>query len=212
MEALTLVIGDKNYSSWSLRPWLLLRYFQIPFDEILIPLRQPQTREQLLRHSPTARVPALKHGDLGIWESLAICEYLAELFPEKAMWPGDRSARAVARSVANEMHAGFQALRTHFPMNIRARLRRAPTPEVSADIARILELWGDCRARFGKGGPFLFGAFSIADAMYAPVICRLQTYEIELDHEPANYARAILQLPALQEWIAAAEKESSRLD
>lgn len=207
MEQFELVIGNKNYSSWSLRPWLLMRQAGIPFDEILIPLREPGSLEERLRHSPTGMVPLLKHGQLSIWESLAIAEYIAELYPEKKLWPEDRSARAVARSVSNEMHAGFLALRQQFPMNVRARLRRAITPEVAVAIARIQAIWADCRTRFGRGGPFLFGAFSIADAMYAPVVFRFQTYAVEVGGEQQAYMQTMLGLPAMQEWTSAAAQE-----
>ncbi len=208
---LTLVIGNKNYSSWSLRPWLLLKQAGIPFTEIRIPLYVGDWRERVLKHSPSGKVPVLEHGPVKVWDSLAICEYLAEQFPEKQLWPADAAARAEARSVSAEMHSGFQALRQNMFMNIRRRLpARGRTPEVAADIGRITAMWNGCRRRYAAGGPFLFGRFSIADAMYAPVALRFQTYEVPVDGAAGEYLRTLLALPALQEWIAAAhaEKES----
>ena len=210
MAELTLVIGNKNYSSWSLRPWLLLKQAGIPFREVYIPTHTPQSRAAILEHSPAGRVPVLHDGNTTVWESLAICEYLAEQFPDKQLWPADRTARAVARAVATEMHAGFGALRTHMIMNCRRSFPgQGRTPEVMADIERLRGLWNDCRKRFGSGGDFLFGRFSIADAMYAPVATRFKTYDIELDKVSATYRDAILALPAMQQWYtdAAAERE-----
>ncbi len=209
MSALTLVIGNKNYSSWSMRPWLVLRHFGIPFDEVRIPLYLPESRPQLETWSPSGLVPLLRDGDLKVWDSLAICEYLNERFPEHRLWPDDRAARAVARAVSAEMHAGFTALRSNMVMNIRARHPgKGRTPECAQDIERIVALWTDCRARFGAGGDFLFGRFSIADAMYAPVATRFQTYGVELDGAARTYADALLALPALREWMAAGVAES----
>jgi glutathione S-transferase len=208
---LTLVIGNKNYSSWSLRPWLVLKQAGIPFAEVCIPLYVGDWRERVLKHSLSGKVPALEHGAIKIWDSLAICEYLAEQFPQKQLWPADVAARAEARSVSAEMHSGFQALRQNMFMNIRRRLpARGRTPEVAADIGRITAMWNNCRRRYAAGGPFLFGRFSIADAMYAPVALRFQTYEVPVDGAAGEYLRALLALPALEEWIAAAhaEKES----
>ncbi len=206
--ALTLVIGNKNYSSWSMRPWLVMRQAGIEFDEVRIPLYRPETLADLRAWSPSGLVPLLRDGDLKVWDSLAICEYLAERFPDRALWPAGREARAVARAVSAEMHAGFGALRGAMSMNIRRRYPdKGRTPDCLRDIERILGLWGDCRARFGAGGAFLFGAFSIADAMYAPVVLRFRTYAVELDAVAQAYAEAILALPALREWVAAAEAE-----
>lgn len=208
MSDITLVIGNKNYSSWSLRPWLAARVAGIPFDEVRIPLYGPDSAAPLAAWSPSGLVPLLQDGDLKVWDSLAICEYLAEMFPDRGLWPADRAARAVARSVSAEMHSGFAALRTSMSMNIR---RRYPglgrTPECLKDIERIFAVWEDCRARFGTGGDFLFGQFTIADAMYAPVVLRFQTYEVELNGAARDYAAAVLALPALQEWVASAEQE-----
>jgi glutathione S-transferase len=175
MSTYTLVIGNKNYSSWSLRPWLAMKMAGASFQEIVIPLRQQTTAADIARHSPAGKVPVLHDGEITVWESIAILEYLSEAMPEARLWPKDQEARAVARAVSAEMHAGFVALRTHMPMNIRAsKPGRGRTPEVEMDIRRIVTLWEDCRARFGEGGPFLFGGFSNADAMYAPVVTTLQ--------------------------------------
>ena len=209
MADFTLYIGNKNYSSWSLRGWLMAKTAGITFEEVLIRLRQPNTKAEVLRHSPSGRVPALVHGEVSIWESLAIGEYLAELFPDAQLWPRDRAARAVARAVSTEMHAGFSALRTHFPMNMRSSFpNRASTPEVQADIDRINAIWHDCRTRFGKDGAFLFGStFCNADAMYAPVVSRFRTYKVELDPGAQAYCDAVWSFPPMQEWAAAAKNE-----
>ena len=209
MADLTIYLGNKNYSSWSLRAWLALKRTTVAFDEVVIPLYQPTSRETILKYSPSGRVPALKHGELTVvWESLAIGEYVADSFPTFDLWPKDPAARAVARAVSAEMHAGFAALREHLPMNIRSSfLGREIAPEVQADINRVMSLWRDCRARFGQGGDFLFGQFTIADAMYAPVATRFRTYRIELEREADAYCEAIMALPAMQEWIAAARNE-----
>ena len=209
MASYTLVIGNKNYSSWSLRPWLLMREAGLAFDEIRIPLRKPDTAARIREHSPTGRVPVLHAGGLTIWDSLAIAEYLAERHPERALWPTDVDARAHARAVCAEIHSGFQALRTHMPMHCRARFPGVGrTLEVLTDIARVTDSWRECRARFGAGGPLLFGAFSIADAMYAPVVLRFQTYGVELDAVCRAYADAVLALPAMGRWLAEAEAET----
>ena len=209
----TLVIGDKNFSSWSLRPWLAMKHCSIPFAEERIRLRQPDSKPEILRHSPAGKVPALKTRLGVIFESLAILEYLAERHPEHALWPLDEEARAAARSLASEMHAGFATLRNEMSMDLLGRL---PSPLVSAaleaDIRRIAAIWKDARARFGKGGPFLFGAFSNADAMYAPVATRFRTYGVDLhrfgdDGTAAAYADAILALPAMEDWTEGAQRE-----
>lgn len=206
-----LVIGNKNYSSWSLRPWLLLRQHGIAFDEVRLPLETAQFAAEIARWSPSRRVPALRHGDVAIWDSLAICEYVNETFLGGAGWPTDAATRALARAVSAEMHAGFVALRTAMPMNARRR-RPSPSiaPEVLADLARIGELWADCRTRFGADGEFLFGSFSIADAMYAPVALRIVGYDAPIDARSRAYVDALLGLEALQEWLrdAAAEAEA----
>jgi glutathione S-transferase len=208
MADITIYLGNKNYSSWSLRPWLALKQTGAPFDEEVIPLDEPTTRSTVLRFSPSGRVPALKHNELTVWDSLAICEYLAETFPQAKLWPEDKAARAVARAVSAEMHSGFAALRNHLPMNMRSAFpNRGVTPEVQSDINRITAIWRDCRKRFGASGPFLFGGFTIADAMYAPVVSRFRTYKIELEEETQAYTDAVWALPALQEWLTAAKNE-----
>ncbi|MGE5268279.1 MAG: glutathione S-transferase family protein [Thiohalocapsa sp.] len=209
MADLTIYLGNKNYSSWSLRPWLALKRTTVAFDEVVIPLYQPSSRETVLKYSPSGRVPALRHGTATVWDSLAICEYLAESFPTFDLWPKDHAARAVARSVSAEMHSGFAALRAHLPMNVRSSFPgRGVTPEVQADINRIMSIWRDCRTRFGNGhGDFLFGGFTIADAMFAPVATRFRTYRIELEREAQTYCDTVMAMPAMQEWIAAAKNE-----
>jgi glutathione S-transferase len=208
MADYTIYIGNKNYSSWSLRAWLMVKASGIAFDEVLIPLYQPQSRAELLRHSPSGKVPALKHGDVVVWESLAIGEYLAERVPGAELWPADPAARAVARAISTEMHAGFANLRRHLPMNMRSVFAgREIIPEIQTDLDRIAAIWRDCRRRYGAGGTYLFGGFTIADAMYAPVVSRLKTYRIALDGEAQAYAEALWATPALQEWLAAANNE-----
>ena len=213
MSESTLYIGNKNYSSWSLRPWLALKQAGAEFKEVMIPLHRPETMDQLQRHTPSQRVPALTHGGSTVWESLSICEYAAELFPAARLWPQDRDIRAVARSAANEMHAGFDTLRTWLPMDIRSRLKIAGRTEKAAgDIARVTQIWRDCREKYGASGangpgPFLFGGFTIADAMFAPVTTRFVTYGVALDSACAGYVEAVTALPAMQSWIAAAKAE-----
>jgi glutathione S-transferase len=212
MPPFTLIIGNKNYSSWSLRPWLVMKQTEAEFEEIRIPLDTPQTRSQILQHSPTGKVPALRHGELVLWESIAICEYLAELFPDRHLWPTDVTARAIARCVSAEMHAGFSALRQKLSMDCRSRFTwKGTTPDVQTDIDRILALWFTCRQQFGGGGDFLFGNFTIADAMFAPVVTRFVTYGVPLNAIAQTYAEAVLGLPAMQEWLAAATAETEVL-
>lgn len=205
MAPLTLVIGTKRYSTWSLRPWLALKVLGVPFEEIVVQLRQPDTKENALKHSPSGKVPVLKHGAVTVWESLAILEYLAEFHPEAKLWPADPAARALARAIAAEMHAGFVPLRQTMPMDTLLETKMDPVPpEVQADIARITGLWRDCRARFGQDGPFLFGRFGAADAMYAPVVTRFTSYGVVLDPVSRAYADAVWALSAMQEWKAGA--------
>jgi len=212
VDALTLVIGNKNYSSWSLRAWLALRMAGLPFEEVRIPLDTPTSREEILRHSPAGKVPILKHGALTVWESLAIGEYLAEIAPAARLWPEDRAVRAHARSVSAEMHAGFAALRSALPMNVRVRGARIPlTKEVQIDLARIAAIWEKCRSRFGAGGNMLYGHFTIADAMFAPVVTRFITYGVTLEGRANDYLNAVCALPAMQEWVKAGEKETERI-
>jgi glutathione S-transferase len=211
-DGYTLIIGDKNFSSWSLRPWLAMKHCDIPFAEERIRLRQPESKAAILRHSPSGKVPALKTNGLVVFDSLAILEFLAERHPEHRMWPRDPEMRALARSISAEMHSGFVSLRNDMPMDLLARL---PTPpigeELARDIRRIVAIWRETRA-YGAGGPFLFGAFGNADAMYAPVATRFRTYGVDLsafgdDGKAAAYAETILALPEMAEWAAGAEEE-----
>jgi glutathione S-transferase len=205
---LTLVIGNKNYSSWSLRPWFLLSALDIPFKELMVPLYQDDSRARLLAVSPSGKVPALRDGELTVWDSLAICEYVAEQYADRRVWPRDAAARARARSIAAEMHSGFLALRTTMPMNCRARGRRvALTDEVAQDIARVQSIWRDCRERFGGSGAWLFGDFSAADAMFAPVVFRFATYGVACDDTVQAYADTVSAHPAIQRWAADAAAE-----
>jgi glutathione S-transferase len=204
---LMIVIGDKNLSSWSLRPWLALMATGYPFRERKIRLDRADTKELLRAVSPTARVPALVDGELVLWESLAICETLAEWFPAARLWPADPTARAVCRSVAVEMHGGFAALRQEMPMNLGLRTVKAPSPMVKADVERITHVWRMCRERFGEAGPLLFGGFTLADCMYAPVVTRLRSYGVEVDAVSQAYCEAVLALPAMQAWYADAARE-----
>jgi len=212
MAQLKIVIGNKKYSSWSLRGWLVLKQIGVPFEEILIPLDQPNTQEQIARYSPSGRVPTLIDGDVVVWDSLAICEHLNERFPDRHLWPADRKARAVARSISAEMHSGFQNLRNDLSMKI---VESIPTstfrPEVKEEIRRIIAIWTDCRQRFAGGKPFLFGDFSNADVMFAPVVSRFRTYGVPLEGTAAAYAETIWKLPAMQEWLAAAKIEPHRM-
>ena len=208
MTDLVLHIGNKNYSSWSLRPWLAMRVAGVPFREELHQIEGDAPRAEIRALSPGGRVPFLQAGDLVVWDSLAIIEYVAETFRHGRLWPADSAARAVARSLCAEMHAGFQPLRSAMPMNIRRRYaRRERSAEVDADIARLTVAFRDTRAAFGAGGPFLFGRFTAADAFFAPVVTRLRTYAVPLDGEAAAYCEAILAVPALQEWSEAAALE-----
>jgi glutathione S-transferase len=208
----TLVIANKLYSSWSLRPWLLLKQFGIAFDEILIPLDLPDTKEKVLKHSPAGKVPILIDGDATVWESIAIMEYVGDALGAP-VWPQDRAARAMARSMAAEMHAGFMALRSACPMNLGKKYARKDRGEaVARDVARFSEIVRQARERFASGGPFLFGAFSAADAMYAPLVTRLDTYSVDLDAPTRAHVDAILALPAFQEWRAAALEETWIVD
>jgi len=206
--ALKLILGNKNYSSWSLRPWIAMRQTGMTFEEEIIPLYEPGSREKILHYSPAGKVPILIDGDVAIWESLAILEHLAEKFPKAALWPADEAARAHGRAIAAEMHAGFGALRRHCPMNMRRRRRKlALTPEVVEDVRRIEVIWTECRERFGRGGPFLLGGFSVADAMYAPVVSRFYSYDIGVGSAAEAYMATVMSLPAWKEWESAGERE-----
>jgi glutathione S-transferase len=210
---LKLIVANKGYSSWSLRPWILLAHFKIPFEEIVIPLDTPQTLASILKYSPTGKCPALVDGAITVWESLAIVEYIAERYPDKTIWPRGRAARAHARSLSAEMHAGFQALRQHCPTNFRRPVRKiALTEAVEADVARIEAAWAHARRAFGKSGPFLFGRFSAADAMFAPVVNRFHVYDVPVSRKSRDYMKAVMALPAWKAWIADAEAEEWRID
>jgi glutathione S-transferase len=208
--ALALIIGNKNYSSWSMRPWIAMKVAGIAFAETVISLDAPDFKARVGAVSGTGKVPVLIDGNVHVWESLAILEYLAEKFPDAGLWPADTAARAHARAIANEMHGGFLPLRRLLPMNMwRPVIKRDLTPEAAANVARIEAMWADCRARFGQKAehPFLFGRFGAADAMYAPVVARLHTYGVAVSADTRAYMDAVMALPAWREWYAAALKE-----
>ena len=205
---LTLVIGSKNLSSWSMRPWVAAMAFGIPFTEVRVALDQPDTSSKIAQYSHAGRVPVLLAGEMTVWDSLAIIEYLAEQFPDKHMWPQDVAARALARSIVAEMHSGFTGLRGAMPMNIQARLPgRGRSADAQADIGRVCEIWEDCLARFGHH-QFLFGDFSIADAYYAPVVSRFQTYGVALAPALQAYCERVLAHPAVARWVREAMEEN----
>jgi glutathione S-transferase len=208
--ALKLVIGNKNYSSWSMRPWLALKANHIAFEEILIPLYTGDTdKKRILGFTQSGKVPALLDGDVTIWDSLAIIEYATERFPQARLWPEDRASRAHARSVSAEMHSGFAALRNECGMNLHRPVGAVTlSADARADIARIQQIWTECRERCGKSGPFLFGAFSGADAMFAPVVHRFRTYAIEVAPETRRYMDTMMSLPAFREWTNAGLAET----
>jgi glutathione S-transferase len=206
--ALKLIIGNKNYSSWSFRPWIGMKMARIAFEEEVISLNAVDFKTRLLAVSGTGKVPTLIDGEVKVWESLAILEYLAEKFPEHGLWPSDPAARAHARAIACEMHAGFLPLRRLCPMNFwRPVMKRELTEEVAVNVKRIDAMWQHCRTRFGKGGPFLLGAFGAADAMYAPIVARFHTYAVTVSAAAHQYIDAVMALPAWGEWKAAAVKE-----
>ncbi|WPU65187.1 glutathione S-transferase family protein [Peredibacter starrii] len=200
-----LIIGNKTYSSWSLRPWVLMKHFNIPFEEILVKLDMPETKAEIAKYSPSGKVPALIDGDLSIWESAAIMEYLNEKYPEKKMYPTDLKQRALARSLSMEMHAGFGKMRERLSFNVKKSYQNFDFGSAQSDIDRVKVLWTE-QLKVSKG-PFLFGEFSIADAMYAPVVGRFVTYGVPVDGLVKNYCEAIMNLPALKEWYAGAMKE-----
>jgi glutathione S-transferase len=208
--ALQLVIGNKNYSSWSMRPWLALRANRIAFDEVFIPLYTgDDDKKRILGFTHSGKVPALIDGDVTIWDSLAIIEYLAEGFPEARLWPEDRARRAHARSISAEMHSGFVALRTECGMNLHRPVGAITlSADAHANIARIQQIWIECRERYGKFGPFLFGAFGGADAMFAPVVHRFRTYAIAVEPEAQDYMNTVMSLPAFQVWTTAGLAET----
>ena len=203
-----LVIGDKNYSSWSMRPWLVLKHFGIAFEEVMVLLNEAESKASILEHSPSGKVPCLIADDgVTVWDSLAICERLAERYPQHAMWPRDAVARGHARSVSAEMHSGFGALRNNMWMNIRASFPgKNATPGALNDIGRIDAIWSGCLDTYG--GPFLFGEFGIADAMYAPVVMRFNTWQPALSEAAAAYVRRVTALPAVKAWIDDALRET----
>lgn len=210
MEKFKLIIGNKAYSSWSLRAWLALKHTGVPFTETVLFMDTPAFKPAILKYSPTGKVPLLKLDSLAVWDSFAICEYLAEQFPAAKLWPEDAAARALARSVSAEMHSGFMAIRKNMPFNCRASGRHVSmTAELETEINRVTELWRECQKHYGQGGPWLFGRFSIADAMYIPVALRFVTYGTKLDGTARTYLETAQSLPAIREWIAAAilEKE-----
>lgn len=204
-----LVIANKNYSSWSLRSWLLLREAAIPFEEIRLPLDTEEFTRRIAEYSPARRVPVLLLDDESVWDSLAIAEAVAETWPDRQLWPSDPAARRHARSIAAEMHAGFEELRGRMPMNCRAMGRKVQmTHGLQRDIERILDIWTDCQSRYGDGGEWLFGQFSVADAMYAPVVLRFRTYGVEIPAAANHYPLRLMQSEAMQNWILAAESET----
>jgi glutathione S-transferase len=212
--ALTLVIGNKNYSSWSMRPWLALKAGDIAFDEVFIPLYTGEAdKKRILGFSHSGKVPILIDGDVTVWDSLAIIEYAAERFPQARLWPQDRASRAHARSISAEMHSGFMALRNQCGMNLHRPVGAIDlSADTRADIARIQQIWTECRQRYGKSGPFLFGAFSGADAMFAPVVHRFLTYAIEVKPEARDYMDAMMSLPAFAEWTRAGLAETLTIE
>jgi glutathione S-transferase len=209
--SLTFILGNKNYSSWSMRPWLALAEHDVPFEEIVLDIYAPESRAKILAYSPAGKMPILKDGEYTIWDSLAILEHLADKFPHLDLWPKDPAARALARSISAEMHSGFVPLRKAMPMNLKRAIKplAGPLPEgVAADIKRICDLFHDARTRFGARGDFLFGAFSAADCMYAPVASRLRTYAVRLDTPCEDYVEAIHSLDSFRRWKTAALKET----
>jgi glutathione S-transferase len=211
--SLKLIIGNKNYSSWSMRPWMVLTQFGIPFEESVVPLYQEESKASLLSHSPAGKAPSLEHDGFCVWDSLSIIEYVAELYPERAIWPRDRAARATARSLSCEMHSGFVTLRKECPMNFRRRPQPIEASEkLRADVERIDAAWADARSRFGDGGPFLFGEFCAADAMFAPVVNRFDVYRLEVSAEARAYMDTIRSLSSWKEWARAARAEEWVID
>jgi glutathione S-transferase len=209
MTDLKLYIGSKRFSSWSLRPWLALQHTGAAFEEILIPLRQSDTAARIAAVSPSGRVPVLKHGTITVWDSLAICEYLADNFRAAKLWPGENAARAHARAISAEMHSGFGKLREHLPMDLIGDLSaHSKAAAAQNDIDRVCAIWREARQRFGQAGPFLFGAFTAADAMYAPVVTRFRTYGVPVDAVCGAYMQAVEDLPGFKAWHADAQKEA----
>ena len=214
MTDMTLMIASKNYCLWPLPAWLCMRTAKLDFEEVVIPFFQPDTTKRMLEYGPTGRTPVLKHGDRTIWDSLAICEYVNELEPSAQLWPEESEARALARSVVAEMHSGGgRAISFYYDTNVRRRTKRVePTEDVATNIKRIMAIWSDCRERFGSAGPFLFGHFTIADAMHAHIVNRFVTYNVELPADGEIYRDVMRSYPPLVEWVAAAEKEDSTIE
>ncbi len=204
----TLIIGNKNYSSWSLRPWLVMKHLGLDFNEVVIPLFQGNFKEKILAHSHAGKVPILKGDGFDLWDSLSICEFLNDQYPEGKLWPTEAKAKAVARSISCEMHSGFFNIRNDMPMNMR-RVIDGVTPSAACqtEIDRVVEIWTNCREEFGKEGPYLFGAFTIADAMYAPVVNRFVTYQVPVSGQAATYMKTMQDMPSMKEWKADAIKE-----
>ncbi|MEO1932517.1 MAG: glutathione S-transferase family protein [Pseudohongiella sp.] len=211
MKDIRLVIGDKNYSSWSMCPWLLLKMFDIEFEEIRITLYQDNTAEKLGPYSPSLKVPVLLHRDITVWDSLAICEYISEEVLTYAGWPNGSKRRASARSVSSEIHSEFPALKKEWPMNCKASYRLKPSEELVDEIARIDAIWSCCRRRFGENGNYLYGRFSIADCLFAPVAVCFDAYEAELSGEANSYMRHLLDNPFVQKWILLGRREKEPL-
>ena len=208
MAKAVLVIGNKNYSSWSLRPFMAMAMADIDFDEKFIRFGEPRFSREVKKISKAGQVPVLLHNGLTIWDTMSIMEYLAETWPDRNLWPKTKSARALARSACAELHAGFKNLRNACPMNLRRPQRAVPmNAAILADVARLESLWRQCRKEHGKGGPFLFGKFGIADAMFAPVVTRLETFDIKVAEDTQHYMNAVLATPAFHDWKAAALKE-----
>lgn len=208
MAELTILIGNKNYSSWSLRGWLAVKMSGASYEEVMVPLDHPDTHARIIAFSPSGRVPAIKHRELVIWDSLAIGEYLAEQFPAAQMWPSDTRARAIARAYAAEMHSSFTALRSNMSMNLRSNLAgKGRGPGVEEDIARIQQLWTAARKEYGAGGEYLFGKFSLADAFFAPVVTRFQSYGVSVNEVCAKYMESVFAHPFMKEWVEAAHAE-----
>ena len=208
-----LIIGNKNYSSWSLRPWILMKEAGIDFDEHRIVLDTPTSKHEIAEFTEAGRVPVLQLGDLTVWDSLAICETVAERWADRQLWPADEAERAHARSISAEMHSGFSWLRECMPMNCRAMGRKVPIPdELGEDLDRIIAIWAECHKHYGDRGGWLFGTFSVADAMYAPVVLRLRTYGINLPESAGYYPHRLLESEAMQDWLAAAECETEVIE
>ena len=209
---LTLVIGNKNYSSWSLRPWIAMAGRGVPFAEVLVPLGHANTKQQLLQYSPTGMVPALKYGNLSLWESLAIIEFVNDKHPEAKLWPEDVEVRGIARSIAAEVHAGFQALRVHLPMNLKRQSPRRLTAAAEADVMRLSDYVRQLRMEYGAGQQFLFGEFGAVDAMLAPICTRIRSYEVPVDRTLHDYVDALYKMPAFQKWYQAAVAEPWKIE